>query len=123
LALRHLISDAPVVRDVVRVRDMFPGEYAEALPDLSVLWNSEHVAADVVSPSCGPIHRAPDLSGGSGNHRGEGFLLVHGAGSGSGTIKGNTSDIAPIVCRLLGETAGAGWDGKDILWTTASSRA
>lgn len=112
LALRHRDNGAPVVSDVVRVRDLFKGTFSEELPDLSVIWNTDHIVKEVVSPRCGLTQRAPDLSAGGGNHRGVGFMLLHGLNVSGGRFVGNVFDFGPTISRFLDEPLRAEWDGK-----------
>jgi predicted AlkP superfamily phosphohydrolase/phosphomutase len=112
LALRHRGHGAPVVKQVVRVRDRMNGAFLGGLPDLSVQWNSDYVVSEVESPGCGRIARAPDLSTGGGNHRGTGFVLVYGSGVRQERFTANAFDIAPTVAAWLGEKSRAEWEGR-----------
>ena len=112
LAMRHREDGAPVVREVVRVRDAFKGAFTEELPDLSVVWNTEHIVTDVESPGCGLMQRKPDLSAGGGNHRGVGFVLVYGSNVSKGRFVGHVFDIAPTIGGLLGEARRTEWEGE-----------
>jgi predicted AlkP superfamily phosphohydrolase/phosphomutase len=111
LALCHGDNGAPVVKEVIRIRDTFQGPFIEELPDLSVIWNTDYVVTNVVSPRCGLIRRDPDLSAGGGNHRGGGFILVSGSGVTRRRFAGHEFDIAPTVANLLGERGRPEWDG------------
>ncbi len=121
-ALRHRHADAAVVEAVVRVRDLFEGPFVDELPDLSVLWNPECLVTEVTSPRSGTIRHEPDLSGGSGNHRGVGFMLAHGAGVPRGRFTGHVFDVAPTIARLLGEPPRPEWDGV-VLGAVGPARA
>jgi predicted AlkP superfamily phosphohydrolase/phosphomutase len=112
LALRHLCHGAPVVKEVVRVRDRFRGTFADALPDLSVVWNDDYIVTEAESPRCGLMSRQPDLSAGGGNHRGPGFMLLHGSGVKRSRFFGHVFDIAPTLCALLGEISRPEWEGE-----------
>jgi predicted AlkP superfamily phosphohydrolase/phosphomutase len=112
MALRHRDTEAPVVSKVIRIRDLFKGDFATALPDLSVIWNTEQIVTEVESPRCGLIQRHPDLSSGGGNHRGEGFMIVTGPNVRKGRFAGHVFDVAPTICSLLGDQACADSDGR-----------
>jgi predicted AlkP superfamily phosphohydrolase/phosphomutase len=112
LALRHRGHGAPVVREVIRVRDRFSGAFADALPDLSVVWNNDYVLTEAESAACGLIQRRPDLSAGGGNHRGAGFMLVSGSGVSRSRVDGHVFDVAPTLCGLLGEIRRPEWEGS-----------
>jgi len=94
------------------VRDAFKGAFTEELPDLSVIWNTEHIVTEVESPGCGLIQRKPDLSAGGGNHHGVGFVLAYGSNVSKGRFVGHVLDIAPTIGRLLGEARRTEWEGK-----------
>jgi predicted AlkP superfamily phosphohydrolase/phosphomutase len=114
LAFRHRDTGAPVVKEVVRVHDLFKGPLADDLPDLSVIWNADHIVEEIESPKCGVIRCAPDLSAGGGNHRGTGFMLVSGPDVGGGRFAGSILDVAPTLCALLGEAPCPEWDGRPL---------
>lgn len=122
LALRHRDSGAPVVKEVVRIRDVFRGPFAAELPDLSVIWNTAQIVTEVESPTCGIIRAAPDLSSGGGNHRGVGFMLIYGANVDAGRFAGHVFDIAPTLSQLLGETVQPGWDGRPLALSSLENR-
>jgi predicted AlkP superfamily phosphohydrolase/phosphomutase len=118
----------PVVREVVRSRDVFPpGPRASDLPDLLVLWADTPAAAhraltspsgDVAWPDPG---RNPD--GRSGNHRPEGFLVMTGAVvAGDGGVAADVVDLAPTVCALLGVEPPWPMEGRVLAGSAASSR-
>ena len=114
LALRHRDTGAPVVKEVVRVRDVFRGPFAVELPDLSVIWNTAQIVKEVESPKCGVIQTEPDLSAGGGNHRGVGFMLIYGSNVDASRFSGHVFDVAPTLSQLLGETRQPGWDGRPL---------
>jgi predicted AlkP superfamily phosphohydrolase/phosphomutase len=102
-------SGEPVVREVVRSRDVFPpGACLRDLPDLLVLWSDTPAAGHrlLTSPRFGEVAwpdpgRNPD--GRSGNHRPEGFVIVAGGGATPGSrLEGDVRDLAPTACSLLG---------------------
>src|SRR5262249_798819 len=91
------------VEEVFRVRSLFPGERAEDLPDLSILWSAEAPIDAVESPRTGLIRR-PFRELRSGNHRAEGFLLARGPRfrQGAQEHRGHILQIAPTLLHLHG---------------------
>jgi predicted AlkP superfamily phosphohydrolase/phosphomutase len=105
-ALRALINPLTgraAVEEVFRVRALFPGERAEDLPDVAVLWSAEAPIDEVSSPQLGLI-RNPIRELRSGNHREEGFLLARGPNfnEGAGHYTGHILQIAPTLLHLHG---------------------
>jgi predicted AlkP superfamily phosphohydrolase/phosphomutase len=111
LALRDSTHKTPVVDHIVRVRDLYPGDRSGALPDLSVVWNNDHVMTGVESTRLGGLQRNPDLTGGGGNHRGPGFMILYGPGVVKRRFTGHVFDVARTVSCLLGEASRPEWDG------------
>jgi len=114
LALRDCTYGMEIVEQVVRVRDSYQGNHAGALPDLSVIWKSDHVITGVESARFGVVRRNPDLMAGGGNHRGPGFLIMYGRDVAKGRLAGHVFDIAPTISRLLGEVNRPEWDGHPL---------
>jgi predicted AlkP superfamily phosphohydrolase/phosphomutase len=114
LALRDCTYGMEIVEQVVRVRDSYHGNHAGALPDLSVIWKSDHVTTGVKSARFGVVRRNPDLMAGGGNHRGPGFVIMYGRDVAKGRLAGHVFDIAPTISRLLGEVNRPEWDGHPL---------
>jgi predicted AlkP superfamily phosphohydrolase/phosphomutase len=114
LALRDRTHGNRIVERVVRVRECYPGRHAGTLPDLSVIWNSDHVITDVESPRVGVVPGRPDLLAGGGNHRGPGFIIVYGRDVLKGRFNGHVYDVAPTISRLLGERNRPEWTGRPL---------
>jgi predicted AlkP superfamily phosphohydrolase/phosphomutase len=102
-ALINPLTGRPAVEEVFRVRSLFPGERAEDLPDVSILWSAEAPIDEVNSPELGTI-RYPIRELRSGNHRAEGFLLARGPNfkQGAGECQGHILQIAPTLLHLHG---------------------
>jgi predicted AlkP superfamily phosphohydrolase/phosphomutase len=102
-ALINPLTGRAAVEAVFRVRALFPGERAEDLPDVAVLWSAEAPIDEVSSPQLGVI-RHPIRELRSGNHREEGFLLARGPNfkKGSGHYTGHILQIAPTLLHLHG---------------------
>jgi predicted AlkP superfamily phosphohydrolase/phosphomutase len=103
LELRAADSDRPVVRRVIRVDDVFPGDRRAYLPDLIVQWEASSPIQSVQSPRTGIVSGiSPDPR--SGTHRGPGFVLASGPGIAPGTTLsgGHIVDFAPTVLARVG---------------------
>jgi predicted AlkP superfamily phosphohydrolase/phosphomutase len=102
-ALINPLTGRAAVEEVFRVRTLFPGERAEDLPDVAVLWSAEAPIDAVSSPQLGSI-RHPIRELRSGNHREEGFLLARGPNfkQGPGEYQGHILQIAPTLLHLHG---------------------
>ena len=102
LALRAVGTDAPIVRDVLLLQEVFPGSRQHLLPDLLVRWTEEYPVSEVYSPALGLIRGAPD-SGRTGEHRSGGFALVLGRGAKEGGLPqlSHNSDFPRFVSHLL----------------------
>ena len=117
---------APLVRRVVRTRDVYAGERLDALPDLLVEWNDAvaqgstalgNGAAALVrarSPKIGTVEGANEY-GRSGEHRPGGWFVAAGPGVSVGRLNHEPSllDLAPTFSRILGVEL-PGSDGKPI---------
>jgi predicted AlkP superfamily phosphohydrolase/phosphomutase len=102
-ALINVTTGRPAVSDVLRLRALYPGERAEDLPDIAILWSAEAAIDTVSSPAIGEIsRRARELR--SGNHREEGFVLARGPAfkSGRARFTGDVLQIAPTLLELHG---------------------
>jgi len=101
------------VKDVFKIRDRYPGENADYLPDIVVMWRGDSPIHSLRSPRIGTIS-GEFLDERTGAHRPYGFLLAVGPNIKSGeTLKdGNIMDIAPTILRLLRESGSADLDGK-----------
>ncbi|MGA2563877.1 MAG: alkaline phosphatase family protein [Steroidobacteraceae bacterium] len=78
-ALVNAETGKPAVEAVFRIQELFPGERADDLPDIAILWHSDVPINAVQSPRLGRID-IPVREDRSGNHRSEGFLLARGPG-------------------------------------------
>lgn len=110
-SFRDADTGEPVVDRVVRIDELYPtGSRLDALPDLIVRWAPTPSAAtrEVVSSNFGRIPwpipgKSPN--GRSGNHTGEGFVLVAGEGVRPGSDiedRAHILDLPPTICRMLG---------------------
>lgn len=108
LALRTVGTNAPIVRDIILLQEVFSGSRRHLLPDLLLRWTDEYPVAEVSSPELGLIQAGPD-SGRTGEHRPDGFALVLGHRVKEGGLPplAHNSDIPRFVCHLLGVRAGS----------------
>ncbi|MEM9624559.1 MAG: nucleotide pyrophosphatase, partial [Pseudomonadota bacterium] len=104
----------PVVKDVVRTRDMGSNRDPNLPPaDLVVVWND--VPADVIDhKELGRIGPVPYRRAGS--HRGRGFWALQGQGIEEGTEfpLAHAVDLTATIMQLLGAGVPAYMDGKPI---------
>jgi predicted AlkP superfamily phosphohydrolase/phosphomutase len=102
-ALRNGSTGRPAVAEIFRMREIFPGDRADDLPDLAVQWSAESPIDSLQSPSVGTLSLAVrELR--SGNHRPEGFLLVRGPAfvGGPQRLAGDILQVAPTLLQLHG---------------------
>jgi predicted AlkP superfamily phosphohydrolase/phosphomutase len=98
-ALHNGATGRPAVVEVFRMRELFPGDNAEDLPDLAVEWAAEAPIDSLRSDSVGTLsYPVRELR--SGSHRGEGFLLAKGPAFVDGPAE-FTGDILQIPATLL----------------------
>jgi predicted AlkP superfamily phosphohydrolase/phosphomutase len=94
----------PVVRDLWRTADVYPGSI-DLLPDLVVEWDPSAPCTRVGSPRIGVVEKR---RGGirAGEHRAPGMLFVRGPGVTPGALEGvvQSVDIAPTLMTMLGVT-------------------
>jgi predicted AlkP superfamily phosphohydrolase/phosphomutase len=114
LALVNVDTGRPVVRDVFRLADRYPGECLGDLPDFCVEWNRESPISCVASPAIGTI-RKPFRGVRSGDHKPEGFFWCTGPGIPPGARPDSVSvmDFAAMIAALL-DVPLANVDGRPI---------
>jgi predicted AlkP superfamily phosphohydrolase/phosphomutase len=122
-SFRDATTGEPLVEQVHRRGDLFEnGPCSDLLPDLVVRWADSPARTHeaIVSDRFGRIDRATPgrvPNGRSGNHRGEGLLLVCGDGVPAGarlTDGAHVLDLAPTVLALLDAKASVPLSGKPI---------
>lgn len=97
----------PAVAEVVRVPELYPGERADRLPDLSVRWSERPATRldHVFSERFGVVRRAGTGSGRSGNHTpGDAWALVVPGATRFRELSRppRLSDIAATIAALAG---------------------
>ena len=112
-ALVEPASGRPLVKEVLRSAEVFPGEHTGDLPDLLVRWHREGPISGAASPRIGPIVRPDTSTRRTGDHRPEGLFFVRGPGVAAGEIHEavRAEDFAPTMASLLG-VALADVDGR-----------
>ena len=99
-ALRNGATGSPAVVDVFKLRDLFPGERVDYLPDLAVEWAADVPIDSLRSESIGTLS-IPVRELRSGNHRAEGFLLARGPAFVAGPAR-LSGDLLQVPATLLG---------------------
>ena len=86
LALRDPDDGRPIVRDVLRTRDLYAeGDAIDALPDLLVDWERSRPITGAASPTIGEVRGSYDGVR-TGDHRPGGLVFVRGAGIDPGPL-------------------------------------
>jgi predicted AlkP superfamily phosphohydrolase/phosphomutase len=105
----------PIIRDVVRTKDVVHGARLDELPDLLVVWSDEVPTGSRVvgdgraatirarSPRIGSL-TGMNSFGRTGEHRRDGFCVLAGPGIGPGALPDDFSiyDYAPTFTAMLG---------------------
>lgn len=113
--LNHARSHSPVVREVFRTDEIFPGPERDRLPDLIVTWEDEKEINAAHLPELGTVQSALSDPR-SGNHRPRGFAFLYGAGIQRGQLsQGHLLDIAPTILSYFGLRPPSYMDGR--AWT------
>lgn len=79
LALENPDRDAPAVEAVLKLRKMYQGEYADRLPDLSVVWSDTHPIGALGSECIGTV-RGDNPERRPGAHSIEAVFVLAGEG-------------------------------------------
>lgn len=88
-------TGAPLVRSVVKTRDVLDGPFIDRLPDLMIEWNVDLPITTAISPRTGEIRRE-FTDARTGHHINDGFLLAAGAGTKRGQATAPV-DLAAIA--------------------------
>ena len=99
----NLDSGEPIVREVLKTRDLFTGPEVDQLPDLNVVWNRKQPIRQIFSPKIGTLSMASSGHR-TGDHRSLGLICARGRGIAPGPLPFPISimDIAPTCAALLG---------------------
>jgi predicted AlkP superfamily phosphohydrolase/phosphomutase len=96
-------SGQSIVRNVLRTRDHYEGEYLSQLPDLIIQWTNDFPVRSARSRKIGVISgTCPSCR--TGGHRPEGQFIATGPGIAGGRLTEpvNVMDFAPTIAALLG---------------------
>lgn len=104
----------PVVLNVLRTDQVFPGKYRKDLPDLLVEWENNRQVSCIVSPKFGRIERKY-TGNRTGDHKNPGICFIYNPEIPAGKIDNNISsmDFVPTIASLLDVDLGE-FDGKTI---------
>jgi predicted AlkP superfamily phosphohydrolase/phosphomutase len=93
----------PIVRKVLRTRDLYSGDLLDGLPDLLIDWDRSAPINAVASARIGVIRREYDGVR-SGDHRPTGMLLARGPHIAGGRLRHEVAmvDLAPTLAALVG---------------------
>lgn len=115
LALENADSGTPAVEDVLKLRELYPGDHAERLPDLSVVWSDKHPIDALRSPRIGTI-RGKNPERRPGAHGNQGFFIAAGPGvAPTGQVRGaRIIDLSPTILNLAGLEVPNNMDGSPL---------
>ena len=116
-ALKDIVNvdtGAPVVRRIIRAREIYSGARLDDLPDMLIEWDSDVPIRAVTSAAIGTL-RNVERSSRTDNHHPDGFVAVTGRQIRAGFLETPPSivDIAPTIARLMDVKLPAG-DGTPI---------
>ncbi len=104
LALVHVETGRPAVRQVLRTADLYRGENLDMLPDLLVEWERSVPVRGVASPTIGTL-TATYADVRTGDHRDPGLLMARGPDIAPGRLAPvPLVDLAPTIAARLGVT-------------------
>jgi len=108
----NLEDRKPVIRKVHFMRDLYPNDNVDHLPDLVIEWNRHIPTKAVYSPKTGKIEGVYESSR-SGDHKMAGMFFATGPSIQPGPLKDPVSimDFGPTFASFLGATL-QGVDGK-----------
>ena len=100
--VRNADTGEPLVADVVVTRELYPGPYADRLPDLLVTWNRSAPIERVRSDTIGEV-RAEHHDNRTGDHTPDGLCIVSARGGAPREAPAvRTVDLAPSIARFFG---------------------
>jgi len=123
LTLENPDSNTPAVEAVLKIRDVYPGEFSDRMPDLSVVWSDKFPIRALRSPRVGTVRgESPERRPGS--HSNVGFIAAAGPGIAPGIALDNARiiDLAPTILHAADVYESGSMDGRPLpLWSTAES--
>jgi predicted AlkP superfamily phosphohydrolase/phosphomutase len=85
-SIRVAGTDRPLVKTILRTRDLFVGSRSHLLPDFLVRWAPDAPVEHIVSDKIGHIHEHL-RTGRGGNHVGESFVVIAGECASNGAVR------------------------------------
>jgi predicted AlkP superfamily phosphohydrolase/phosphomutase len=122
MTLRNAETGAPLIQNIVRLHEVFPGPYAAGLPDLALIWNRTASIRVVTSEKTGTI--AQEYSDArTGDHTNDGLFIAAGRGIRAGGLNHpvRSVDFAPTIRGLFALPARA-TDGEPISTIAATAQ-
>lgn len=102
-AITNVDTGKPLVHEVIKTADAFPGEYTDRLPDLLLQWDRSGPILRVRSEKIGTVEQKnPSLR--TGDHKPEGLFLAVGPAIEPGRLETMVSvtDFFPTIAARLG---------------------
>jgi len=114
MAFRGLDHGEPIVADVVRPQQRWPGPFADGMPDLVVTWRCERPLAGIRTRAHGDIPLHGRLHRRSGFHKADGFVLARGSSIKRGHVlnDGHALDLPRTVLRAMQAEGADHLDGQ-----------
>ncbi len=102
MTLKDVKTGKSIVKQVVKVSDLYPTGLLEYLPDLLVEWTCEEPVLTVHAPRLGTFSKN-FMGTRSGSHRGEGLFIFSGSGISPRRLsrKIDVVDLAPTIATML----------------------
>jgi predicted AlkP superfamily phosphohydrolase/phosphomutase len=93
----------PLIEQIVRLHEVYPGSYADRLPDLALIWNRSHAIRRVSSPQIGTLAQEY-ADARTGDHTHEGLFIAAGQGVRAGSLNHSVRsvDFAPTIRGFFG---------------------
>jgi predicted AlkP superfamily phosphohydrolase/phosphomutase len=107
LEIRVVETNEPLIKNIHQIEDLFDGPKSHFLPDLVLEWGPVLPAEQIGSDKIGTISERL-TTGRGGNHTGETFVLITGAGAAAGNVRSmkDVTDIGSFVRSCLALNAG-----------------
>ena len=108
-------SGERLVKEIIKTKSVYGGDYVDTLPDLLVTWNRDNPINEISSNKIGTIRRA-FLDSRTGDHTPFGMFCVMGEGIESKSLnnRADTVDFLPTIARKMGIDA-SDYDGQMII--------
>ncbi len=113
LDLENPDNGTPAVESVLKLREMYQGEYVDRLPDLSVVWSDKSPISALRSARIGTV-RGENPERRPGSHSNEAMFVMAGPGVAQRdeAARAQIVDLAPTILRVLGLEKPENMDGE-----------